>query len=233
MAPRLSEFRTKITQNEALFSRVRAVYEGDEPVTSIETTTFESASDSIEERQKWVVLTLEDRPFDLVEHGGGELRFVHKLPVRARFPDLVLKRGLLVDSVVRTSRARHDPAVAALRIVERLGPWPVQPLVARADLDRALADARGVAARLDALLDAFKLEADVADIVDRVLDGGPAPLSAFRKSIEGDRSAMSRRSANGPDVGIVIAAGSVRPVTTTSMTRPAASSAAPWGLRWP
>ena len=32
---------------------------------------------------------------------GGELRFVHKLPVRARFPDLVLKRGLLVDSVVR------------------------------------------------------------------------------------------------------------------------------------
>jgi phage tail-like protein len=32
---------------------------------------------------------------------GGELRFVHKLPVRARYPDLVLKRGLLVDSVVR------------------------------------------------------------------------------------------------------------------------------------
>lgn len=32
---------------------------------------------------------------------GGELRFVHKLPLRARFPNLVLKRGLLVDSVVR------------------------------------------------------------------------------------------------------------------------------------
>ncbi len=32
---------------------------------------------------------------------GGELRFVHKLPVRARYPDLVLKRGLLIDSVVR------------------------------------------------------------------------------------------------------------------------------------
>lgn len=32
---------------------------------------------------------------------GGELRFTHKLPVRARFPDLSLKRGLLTDSVVR------------------------------------------------------------------------------------------------------------------------------------
>jgi len=30
MAPRLSEFRTKITQNAALFARVRAVYEGEE-----------------------------------------------------------------------------------------------------------------------------------------------------------------------------------------------------------
>jgi len=36
----------------------------------------------------------------------------------------------VVDSVVRTSRCQHDPAVANLRIVERLGPWPVQPLVA-------------------------------------------------------------------------------------------------------
>jgi phage tail-like protein len=29
---------------------------------------------------------------------GGENRFKHKLPVRTRFPNLVLKRGLLVDS---------------------------------------------------------------------------------------------------------------------------------------
>ena len=41
----------------------------------------------------------------------------------------------VVDSVVRTGRARHDAAVAGLRVVDRLGPWPVQPLVARADLD--------------------------------------------------------------------------------------------------
>jgi phage tail-like protein len=32
---------------------------------------------------------------------GGENRFSHKLPGRGRYPDLVLKRGLLTDSVVR------------------------------------------------------------------------------------------------------------------------------------
>lgn len=41
----------------------------------------------------------------------------------------------VVDSVVRTGRARHDAGVDALRVVDRLGPWPVQPLVARAGLD--------------------------------------------------------------------------------------------------
>ncbi len=39
----------------------------------------------------------------------------------------------VIDSVVRTSRARTEKAVADLRVIERLGPWPVQPLVARAD----------------------------------------------------------------------------------------------------
>ncbi|MEQ8841118.1 MAG: phosphate/phosphite/phosphonate ABC transporter substrate-binding protein [Acidimicrobiales bacterium] len=49
----------------------------------------------------------------------------------------------VVDSVVRTRRARHDPAVAELPVIERLGPWPVQPLVARAGLDATrLADVR-------------------------------------------------------------------------------------------
>ena len=32
---------------------------------------------------------------------GGENRFIQKLPVRARYSDLVLKRGLLLDSAVR------------------------------------------------------------------------------------------------------------------------------------
>ena len=31
---------------------------------------------------------------------GGENRFVQKYPVRAKYPELVLKRGLVVDSVV-------------------------------------------------------------------------------------------------------------------------------------
>jgi phage tail-like protein len=32
---------------------------------------------------------------------GGENRFSLKFPVRARYPDLILKRGLLTDSAVR------------------------------------------------------------------------------------------------------------------------------------
>ncbi len=31
---------------------------------------------------------------------GGENRFTHKFPVRGRYPDLVLKRGMIVNSVV-------------------------------------------------------------------------------------------------------------------------------------
>lgn len=41
----------------------------------------------------------------------------------------------VIDSVVRTNRAIAEPKVAGLRVVDRLGPWPVQPLVARIDLD--------------------------------------------------------------------------------------------------
>lgn len=39
--------------------------------------------------------------FEVEEHKeGGENRFVHKLPGRAKYPNLVLKRGLILDSVV-------------------------------------------------------------------------------------------------------------------------------------
>lgn len=55
----------------------------------------------------------------------------------------------VVDSVVRIGRARHDRPVDRLRVVDRLGPWPVQPLVARHDLDPDL-----VAEIRQALLDA-------------------------------------------------------------------------------
>ncbi len=41
----------------------------------------------------------------------------------------------VIDSVVRRARAVADPDVARLRVIDRLGPWPVQPLVARVGLD--------------------------------------------------------------------------------------------------
>ena len=41
-----------------------AVYEGDEPVTTIEPVTFDSTSSNLDERQKPVILTLRDRPYD-------------------------------------------------------------------------------------------------------------------------------------------------------------------------
>lgn len=37
----------------------------------------------------------------------------------------------VVDSIVRTRRARQWDDVAGLRVVERLGPWPTQPVVMR------------------------------------------------------------------------------------------------------
>ena len=41
-----------------------AVYEGDDPVTTIESVTFDSTSSNLDERQKSVILTLRDRPYD-------------------------------------------------------------------------------------------------------------------------------------------------------------------------
>ena len=40
----------------------------------------------------------------------------------------------IVDSVVRTTRSRVDPDIADLSVLDRLGPWPTQPLVARVSL---------------------------------------------------------------------------------------------------
>ena len=41
-----------------------AIYDGDEAVTNIETVTFDSASDNMNERKKWVSLVLLDRKYD-------------------------------------------------------------------------------------------------------------------------------------------------------------------------
>lgn len=41
--------------------------------------------------------------YDMEEYAeGGENRFVHKLPVRTKYADMVLKRGMLTDSEVIT-----------------------------------------------------------------------------------------------------------------------------------
>lgn len=44
-----------------------------------------------------LTMELEEQAFN----EGGENRFSHKFPVRGRYPDLVLKRGLIVDSGLR------------------------------------------------------------------------------------------------------------------------------------
>lgn len=72
----------------------------------------------------------------------------------------------VVDSVVRIGRARTDSLVAGLRIVDRLGPWPTQPLVARSGLDeRDLNRAR------DGLLAAASLPELSARLRDSALTG--------------------------------------------------------------
>ena len=62
--------RFELIQMEPVSDRVKAVtlkiavYEGEDPVTNIESMTFESASDKMEERKKWVSLVLQDRAYD-------------------------------------------------------------------------------------------------------------------------------------------------------------------------
>ena len=62
--------RFKLLQMEPVSERVKAVtlkiavYEDDEPVTTIESMTFDSTSSNLDERQKSVILTLRDRRYD-------------------------------------------------------------------------------------------------------------------------------------------------------------------------
>ncbi len=62
--------RFELLQTEAVSDRVKAItlkvaiYDGDEPVTNIETATFDSGSDNMNERKKWVSLVLLDRQYD-------------------------------------------------------------------------------------------------------------------------------------------------------------------------
>jgi hypothetical protein len=62
--------RFKLIQMEAVSDRAKALtvrialYEGDEPVSSMETVTFSSTSANFEERKQSVMLTLKDQTFD-------------------------------------------------------------------------------------------------------------------------------------------------------------------------
>ena len=62
--------RFKLIQTKAVGERVKpvtlkvAIYEGEQPVTNVETLTFDSASSDMNEWQKIVNLTLESREYD-------------------------------------------------------------------------------------------------------------------------------------------------------------------------
>lgn len=62
--------RFELIQVEAVSDRVKpvtlkvAVYEGNEPVTNIESVRFDSTSDNMEDRKRQVTLTLQDRKYD-------------------------------------------------------------------------------------------------------------------------------------------------------------------------
>ncbi len=66
----MGRHRFQLIQMEPVSERVRpvtlkvAVYEGPEPVTDIQTVTFESTSANMDERKKWVPLVLKSRQYD-------------------------------------------------------------------------------------------------------------------------------------------------------------------------
>jgi hypothetical protein len=55
---------------EAVSERVKpvtlrvAVYDGEEPVTDIQTVKFDSTSGNLDDRKKWISLVLKDRQYD-------------------------------------------------------------------------------------------------------------------------------------------------------------------------
>ncbi len=61
---------------------------------------------------------------------GGQNLFEHKLPTRSKFPDLILKRGLLTDSKVIEwcSKALYDREFAPAQIIITLLNSSHQPL---------------------------------------------------------------------------------------------------------
>ncbi len=65
-----AQHRFQLIQMEPVSERVKpitlkiGVYEGQEPVTDLQTVTFDSVSGHLDERKKWVGLVLKDRPYN-------------------------------------------------------------------------------------------------------------------------------------------------------------------------
>ncbi len=88
-----------------------------------------------------------------------------------------------VDSVVRTARARADDRIADLHIIERLGPWPVQPLVARSTMS-----AEEVAEVRRLLLEATSLPEVQAELnaacLTNLVEVGPDHYAPVREAMD-------------------------------------------------
>lgn len=97
----------------------------------------------------------------------------------------------VVDSVVRTGRARVDPIVDSLYIIERLGPWPVQPLVARSTLSTA--DIDRVRRLLLEATDRPEIQAELhAASLSKLVEVGPDHYAAVRLAMDRAGSFLDR-----------------------------------------
>jgi uncharacterized protein (TIGR02687 family) len=94
--------RFEMIQMEAVSDRVKpitlkvAVYEGAEPVTGIETVTFESSSGDLEQRKKTVILELRDRQYDKKKKYRLVLRDA-ETDVEQQSVDVVIDRAFTDD----------------------------------------------------------------------------------------------------------------------------------------
>lgn len=97
-----AKHRFELIQMEAVGERVKpvtlrvAVYEGDEPVTNVETVTFDSPSGNLDERKKWVSLVLQDRPYSKKTHYRLVLRDADT-GVEQQAVDIVIDRAFTDD----------------------------------------------------------------------------------------------------------------------------------------
>ena len=111
-----------------------------------------------------------------------------------------LRRGTIdaaaIDSTVLALRRRRDPALSAdLRVVEGLGPWPIQPIVMRRSLSARLKT------RLTAAIGALGKTAERRRALRRWLVSAVAPMTDADFDVE--RAALARaqaleRSLGGP-----------------------------------